>query len=325
MVYKEGVAFLSRWRWPLLAALLPLSLGAGIRVHRWLVAAGVFLRLEKASEPAWLVHYDERPVREHELPEGRLYSPPTPHGAILLPHGMHPDGIDDPRLIGFARALAGAGFLVLTPRLPQLARFVLDPQEVSLIADGAALLATLSQQPQVTVLGISFGGGMAIRAACEGASAIGRVIALGAHHDAERVGLFYLGEPARGPHGELAAVEPHPYGRKALFMSLFGHNHQGPFSAAQRAQVLAGLEAERARLKAVSPSGCSRLRVPLALVHGSADRVVPYTETLWNAAQFAPQVPVRSLISPAIVHAEYEPPSLRERLSLIAFMVDGLW
>jgi pimeloyl-ACP methyl ester carboxylesterase len=325
-VYKVYVAFLSRWRWPLVAVLFPLALWAGIWVHRWLLAASVFLRIEKASEPAWLVHYAEQSVTERATPSGRLYTPADPGGAILLAHGMHEDGIDDPRMITFARSLAGAGYTVLTPRMEGLQRYQLIPEDVQRIRDTAGELAALTGRAQVIVFGISFGGGVAIRAACEGAPAVERVVALGAHQDAERVSRFFLGAPALGPSGEPARVEPHPYGRVALWMSLFGQKHKGAFREDERQRALAALETTREALHGASPSHCPRpLTVPLFLVHGSGDRIVPYTETLWNQQQFAPQVSVRTLISPAIVHAEYDPPSLRERVALMAFVVDGLW
>lgn len=326
VVYKVRVAFLSRWRWPLLALLVPSALWAGISVHHWLLAASIFLRIERAQEPAWLVHFGEQPVRVEELPEGRFYAPPTQRGAILLAHGMHEEGIDDPRMIAFARSLAAAGYAVLTPRMEGLQRYKLIPDDVRRIGDTAQALAQRTQRPKVIVFGISFGGGVAIRAACEGAPAIERVVALGAHHDAERVSRFYLGEPARAANGEKALVEPHPYGRVALWMSLFDQRHKGEFTAAEKARARAEIDQTRVALQATSPSHCpGAITVPLYLVHGSGDRVVPYTETLWNEHQFTPQVHVRTLISPAIVHAEYDPPSLRERLSLIAFVVDALW
>jgi pimeloyl-ACP methyl ester carboxylesterase len=321
----RGLVVFSRSRWPLWLLLLLLALGAGLWAHRGLLVAGVLLRVERARDPAWLVHYGEQAVREHELPEGRLYAPTSARGAILLAHGMHAQGIEEPRLIGLARALAGAGYTVLTPRMTGLQHYQLTRADVRRIGATAQRLAAWTKRPRVTVFGISFGGGMAIRAACEGAPAIERVVALGAHHDAERVSRFYLGEPAPGPDGAPAQVEPHPYGRVALWRSLFGRDHVGSFQPAERAQILAGIEAHRTELRAVSPRGCSALTVPLFLLHGSDDRVVPSTETLWNERELAPQAPVRSLISPAIMHAEYDPPSLRERLSLIAFLVNAWW
>jgi pimeloyl-ACP methyl ester carboxylesterase len=313
-----------------LAALLLAAPFLGTWVHHWLLAASIFLRLEQAGEPGWLVHYREHEVSTREFAGGRLYQPRDQARApgILLPHGMHEDGIDDKRMINFARAIAGAGFSVLTPRVEGLAHYRLVREDVLRIAAAARALAEEIAAPRVTVFGISFGGGLAIRAACEPgtAGAIARVVALGAHHDAERVARFYLGEPASGPDGQPARVQPHPYGRVALWMSLFAERHKGTFSEAERARALAGVEATRATLAQASPRSCpGPLAVPLFLAHGSGDRVVPYTETLWNERQFAPQVPVRTVISPAIVHAEYDPPSWSERVSLIAFMVDALW
>jgi alpha-beta hydrolase superfamily lysophospholipase len=326
VMYEQAVAFLSRRCRTMLAVSLLVMLGAAIWVHPRLIAASLFLRLEKATDPAWLVHYDERSFSEEMSPSGRLYRPSQARGAILLVHGMHEQSIDEPRLVGFARALAGAGFVVLTPRMQGLARYALEPDDLGRIADSARALAALTQRSKVIVFGISFGGGYAIRVACDRQAPIERVIALGAHHDAERVARFYLGQRAVGPAGTPVRIEPHPYGRVALWMSLFHERHQGPFSPAELARVLRGVAEARDDLAAISPSHCVHpLEVPLHLVHGSGDRVVPFSETLWNERQFAPQVRVRSLISPAIVHAEYDPPELRERLQLVAFIVGALW
>lgn len=302
-----------------------------IVAHHRLLAAGVLLRFEHAREPAWVVHYRERTVDVGELSfatgSGRIYVPRaelSPRGIVLV-HGMHEAGVDEPRLVSFARALAGAGFRVFTPRMDGLAHYRLSAEDVARVAAAARALGAETHEPKVIVFGISFGGGMAIRAACEPrlGAPIARVIALGAHHDAERVSRFYLGAPARDPAGHRARVEPHPFGRLALWMSLFGQPHTGAFSAEERVRAEAALEMRRDALAAVSPSHCSApLTAPLYLAHGSADRVVPYTETLWNERAF---MPARSLISPAIAHAEYDPPGFLERLELVAFLAAALW
>jgi pimeloyl-ACP methyl ester carboxylesterase len=314
-----------------------LALGLVIWLCVWLpprlICAGLFLRLEHATEPAWLVHYGEHPVREQALAfaggRGRLYAPTgvdRPPG-IVLAHGMHEEGITEPRLVSLARALAGAGFAVLTPEVTGLAHYRITHADVDVIASAARALAQRLGRAQVTVFGISFGGGMALRAACEPATraAIGRVIALGAHHDAARVSRFYLGEKALGPMAEAALVEPHPYGRVALYMSLFGERHKGEFSELERTRALRGLIDNTAELARASPRSCPEpVRVPAFLVHGTGDRVVPYTETLWNQRQLAAQTKVRALVSAAIAHAEYTPPSWWDRLVLIEFMADAV-
>lgn len=302
-------------------------------LDRRLVCAALFLRLEKSKEPAWLVHYRERAVKvsAETFPggQGTLYWPvgeQAPQG-IVLAHGMHEEGITEPRLVSLATSLAGAGFAVLTPEVTGLAHYKITHDDVSRIAAASEGLARRLGLPQVTVFGISFGGGLALRAACEPKTrgAIGRVIALGAHHDAVRVTRFYLGEPALGPTAEPALVEPHPYGRVALWMSLFDERHKGEFTEVERTRALRGVIERTKELERASPASCPEpVRVPVFLVHGTADRVVPYTETLWNEQQLGRHTEVHALVSAAIAHAEYTPPSWWDRVTLIEFMVDAV-
>ena len=50
----------------------------------------------------------------------RCYRPKSYVGAVMVMPGLHPDGIDDPRLDRFSRVLAGAGMLVFVPELPTM-------------------------------------------------------------------------------------------------------------------------------------------------------------------------------------------------------------
>jgi pimeloyl-ACP methyl ester carboxylesterase len=310
-----------------------LAVLVALAIDRRLICAALFLRLERSTEPAWLVHYREHPVKVSALTfpgsRGQLYLPvgeAAPEG-IVLAHGMHEEGITEPRLVRLARSLAGAGFAVLTPEVTGLAHYKIVHDDVAIIAASAQALARQLGRRQVTVFGISFAGGLALRAACEPGTraAIGRVIALGAHHDAVRVTRFYLGEPALGPAGQRAMVEPHPYGRVALWQSLFDERHKGEFTESERARALRGVIDSTAELGRASPRTCAEsVRVPVFLVHGTADRVVPYTETLWNTQQLSAHGEVHTLVSAAIAHAEYTPPSWWDRVQLIEFMVDAL-
>lgn len=305
-----------------------------VALHRRLLCAGLFLRLEQKSEPSFLVHYGEHDVATSafSFPGGRgtLYMPEgasDPPGLVLA-HGMHEEGITEPRLVRFARALAGAGIVVFTPEVPNLSRYRIVHADVETIAAAARALAHRLGRERVNVFGISFGGGLALRAACEPAlrDAIARVITLGAHHDAARVSRFFLGEPALGPTGQRAEVEPHQYGRTAIWMSLFGTKHNAPFSESERREALRALRGQTPELDRASPRYCpAPLEVPAFLVHGTGDNVVPYTETLWNEWQFATDTSVRVLVSPAIAHAEYEPPSWWDRVKLVEFIVRALF
>jgi pimeloyl-ACP methyl ester carboxylesterase len=319
-----------RWRWGLALLLLVLAVGTQA-LHRRLRAAALFLRFEGgAGAPAWLVHYGEHEleVAPFELPSGTRALLYAPRGlargpGMVLAHGIHADGIHDKRMVGLARALASTGLFVLTPELVELAQYRVTHAGAETIAEAARALARRLSRAQVGVFGISFGGGLALRAACEAelSDAIQLVIGLGAHHDAERVTRFILGEPAVGPGGERAALTPHPYGALVLFQSLFGEKHRGKLREDERARLAAALAGRAQELRRASPSGCPAApRVPLHLIHGRSDAIVPFTESLWNARQFGAATRVEVLISSVIAHAEYAPPGLRERLELVAFM-----
>ena len=62
----------------------------------------------------------------------------------MLVHGAHPRGIDEPRLVAFARSLAAAGLEVHTPELPELLAFQLTPQLAQDMGACAARLARSS-------------------------------------------------------------------------------------------------------------------------------------------------------------------------------------
>ncbi len=310
--------------------------GLGLALHRRLLCAGIFLRLEHARAPAWIVHYRERAVVESAFAfaggKGVLYAPEgeRPAQGIVLAHGMHELGIRDPRMLSFARALAGAGFAVLTPEVVGLAHYRLVHTDVTVIGESARALARRIGRERVIVFGISLAGGLALRAACEPATraVIERVIGLGAHHDAVRVARFFLGEPAYGPAGEHADVKPHPYGPSSLWITLFGEKHpgKGKLTEEERLRALRAVTEHTPDLERASPSACPEpVRVPVYLVHGTGDRIVPYTETLWNGQELARHTEVQTLISPAIVHAEYEPPTWRQRVELVEFIVDALF
>src|SRR3954466_2488638 len=55
---------------------------------------------------------------------GRLYEPArTVNRAVVLISGLHPAGIDEPRLVGLARQLAASGLAVFTPDIAELSHF----------------------------------------------------------------------------------------------------------------------------------------------------------------------------------------------------------
>lgn len=299
-------------------------------LDRRLTFAALFLRFEAGEEvPGWFSAYGAREVQVEDwrLPygqRGRLY---TPEGgaprAILLVHGMHPEGIDEPRMRSFARALASSGVVVGTPELSDLRHFRISRKDVVAVADAAKQLTRESGGRPITVFGVSFGGGLALRAACEPrlATGIGNVIALGAPEDLVRVSRFALGEPVRGPEGDVFPLKPHVYARKAMLRFFLGDGEtvqEGPALTEFLTQALATRTPE---LHELSPSACRHpIEVPVHLVHGQGDNVIPAIETLWLARNLATRSPAEVLVSPAISHAEYAPPTPWQRFQLIEFM-----
>ena len=58
----------------------------------------------------------------------RLYEPLDAHRRpALLVSGLHPSGIDEPRLVRLARQLSASGLAVVTPDIPELSRFEITP------------------------------------------------------------------------------------------------------------------------------------------------------------------------------------------------------
>src|SRR5919204_380861 len=100
---------------------------------------------------------------------GRLYEPGRAvQRAVLLTSGLHPAGIDEPRLVGLARQLAASGLAVLTPDVPELSHFEITPAITDDIEAAGGWLATHisgRRGPQVGLVGISFSGGLSVVAA----------------------------------------------------------------------------------------------------------------------------------------------------------------
>jgi len=198
-------------------------------IDRHLTAAGLLLRFEDPGvTPTGLAAYRAHPVEErpHDFTgpdgrvRGRLYVPrgvDDPPG-VLLVHGVHRLGMDEPRLVELARVMASTGFAVLTPQVEELASYRVEPKATAVIAASAGELSRITGRARAGVIGISFAGGLALLAAADPDTAahIGFVVAIGAHHDLRCVAGWYVGEPCDGPDGQVAPVAPHPYGAGVL-------------------------------------------------------------------------------------------------------------
>ena len=86
--------------------------------------------------------------------------------------------------------------------------------------------------------------------------------------------------------------------------------------------LLAEVDKQREQLAAASPAGhLQSLRMPVLLLHGSDDTVIPPTELLWLQREIPKDQLVDALNSSAITHVEVgDKVTLRERLALVHWM-----
>lgn len=304
--------------------------------------------------------------------KARLYLPEKPGGhGIVLAHGVHYRGIDEPRFVRFAREVAKVGITVLTPEMRDLADYRITPSGVTTIADCVGYLGDrtdLVPEGKVGLIGISFGGGLSLVAAARPkvSERLLYVASVGGHHDLARVLRFFLTNTIRTPDGR-TKLEAHEYG---LVVAVYGRlDDLAPPADLERvrrvfrawlredrprARKLAeGLATERGRelfrlldeqrlaelrpeieawiashggdLAAVSPRGkLHEIPVPIYLLHGKNDRVIPPSELAWARTELDGHVH-RALVSGLLDHVTPDRPAgFFERLMLVDFMAEML-
>ena len=345
---------------------------------RYLRAAGLLLRIENPEHARRIGGLHTYPLEESlteiRTPSGpiraRLYTPKGIANApgIMIVHGVHHLGIDDPRLVAFARAMSAGGIQVLTPEILSLTDYRVDAHSIDLIGYAARDFSQSLHQ-KVGVLGISFGGGLSLVAASDPRYApfIQFVLSIGAHDDLERVSQFFITNKIPRPDGTTLQMAAHEYGPLVLIYSHLddffppadvANAHEAlrlllwekvdesrkfaeQLSPASRAkmellynhninplapEIIQVIAQHRSEMTSVSPHGHLRdLHVPVLLLHGAADNVIPPTELLWLEHDLPPSDLVASLASPVLSHASLEgKPTLLDNLRLVHFMAKML-
>ena len=294
-----------------------------------------------------------------------------PGAGIVVAHGVHYRGIDERRLVPFARALAASGLTVLTPELTELADYRITASGVDVIRDSVSYLAARRDRiagERVGLLGFSFAGGLALVAAEDPKTAglVSAVTSVGGHHDLRRVLRFLIHNEIETPHG-VVHQKAHEYGLVVLVYGNLEHFvpatdlpamragfkawlHEDQKSARLAAKARTTPEADRlwqqletgqlqtlapeldallqsqsAELAALSSAGhLQQLHVPVYLLHGSHDSVIPASET--DAANLELDgVEHRALVSPLLEHVEVSKTAgLVDKLALVTFMAKVL-
>ncbi|MBV9946580.1 MAG: hypothetical protein JOZ69_07010 [Myxococcales bacterium] len=371
-----GRALRRRWLAVLLALTALAVLGApAATLH--LRAADLLLRFTGTDRPPAAL--EEHAVLTRDLASiagagsarARLYVPAGkvhPPGLVLV-HGVHHLGIDEPRLVRLARAIAAVGVEVLTPELAELCDYRVDPASIPTIGVAARVLARELGVPRVGVMAFSFAGGLSIIAAGDPAwsDAFSAVVAVGVHDDLGRVLRFFVTNEAPRPSGPPLALRAHPYGPAVLVYShvadFFPPDDVGLAGDVLRLWLHEDFEAARALARGLSPAGAevmahffdrdtgplgpalaaeieklspsfaavspsahiAGLRVPLYLLHGADDTVIPPTETEWLAHDAPPARLREVLVSRAIGHVELgAKPRVVDELLLVHFMASVL-
>jgi pimeloyl-ACP methyl ester carboxylesterase len=145
-------------------------------------------------------------------PQGRADAP-----AMVIFHGVHHLGIDEPRLTGFASALASCGIRVLTPELPGIKDYHVSQDSVTAIGESVRWFATQTGAP-VGVMGLSFAGGLALVADADPQyhSAFKFIVAVGSQDSMQRVAEYYLSGRDARPDGSTEILPAHEYGPLVL-------------------------------------------------------------------------------------------------------------
>ncbi len=198
----------------------------------------------------------------------RLYTPNnvTNSPGLVVVHGIHHLGIQEPRLVGFARAFAQAGVTVFTPELKDLADYRVTPNGIEKIGEAAAELHHRLGHP-VGVLGLSFSGGLALMAAADPRYKhdIAFVVSVGGHDDMVRVSRFLATGHTTRPDGSEVTMIPHEYGALVLVYAevsrFFSPQDVPAAQEALRLWLYEQPDAARAKEAQLSPAGRTKIEL----------------------------------------------------------------
>ena len=358
-----------RWLVVLGACLLALSLGWG-PVARHVRAAHFLQTLSAKPVVASTIKAEDVTILGTNGPiRARLYfrEGAKPGPGIVVAHGVHYQGIDEGRLVPFARALADAGNTVLTPELAEVADYRITESGVNVIRDAVQYLAARRDHvsgERVGLLGFSFAGGLSLVAAQDHATAqhLSFVTSVGGHHDLGRVMRFLVHNEIETPHG-VVRQQAHEYGlvvllygnlerfipepdlpaMRAAFKAWLHEDRKTAREAAEdrvspeadfiwelletgQLQMLAPdldqlLASQHADLASLSSAGhLQNIRVPVYLLHGSHDSVIPPSETDAANLELAGADHL-ALVSPLLEHVEVSKTAgLADQWALLTFM-----
>ena len=153
------------------------------------------------------------PLRDLSI-RARVYAPAgTPRQTVLLVAGLHPTGIEEPRLVALSRRLAEAHVTVVTPDIPELSSFEITPLLTDRIEESAVWLATasgLAEHGRIGLIGVSFSGGLAVVAAGRPSlrDHLRYVLSFGGHDDLLRVLEYFCAGATEATSDDVRTIGP---------------------------------------------------------------------------------------------------------------------
>jgi dienelactone hydrolase len=226
----------------------------------------------------------------------RVYVPPGGHERVVLViHGVHRGGYDEPRLVYFAQRLVEAGYAVVTPELEDLKRYEITPRTVDDIEELMGWTAALPlnrssrRDGRIGLVGISFGGGLSISAAgrFDAGSVPAFVFAFGGHGDLKRTMRFL----ARGEASDRGWRAPHIYGQAVEVRMFAKELVPGTDVAGLRDALLAYLEDRRKDAERIAKTlGPEATRLVRLCLDGKTKELGPILAPLVERFEPAPSL-----------------------------------
>ncbi|MEO0594210.1 MAG: prolyl oligopeptidase family serine peptidase [Myxococcota bacterium] len=273
-------------------------------------------------------------------------------GAVLMVHGMNVRAHRDPRLMTACQAMAASGLKVFAPRFPDIGRARIRYESVERVVDSILAVSDRVGSP-VGVFAPSFSAAMSLIASADEAAEnrVSAVFAMGTYCETHSVIRFLMEDEAAHDYGRLivlrnfihrsldtaepievaldqaivdAALRHEDPGHERLLASLEPSQAQRLgellFDARVRGRYVGAMLSrdddrllERLSVSAVA----SRIRVPVTLLHGSGDDVIPPEESVALCQVLERHgVDVHLNVSPLISHGDTQS-FWRERQSLI--------
>lgn len=220
------------------------------RAAAFVIQAAGMQGVAKTAASLETTAYTERaltiPWRGGQL-RARLYRPVgASDRAMLLVPGVHASGVDEPRLVQFAKDLASVRHTVLTAELTDLTQYRITPRTTDMIEDAAWWLSgqpDLAPDGRIGMMGISFAGGLSIIAASRAPlrDRVAFVMSFGGHGDLPRT-LKYL---CTGIQPDGSKRPPHDYGVVIILLTAADQIVPADQVAPLRHVILTYLEASR--------------------------------------------------------------------------------